>query len=152
MHAKKMIEANAIPPTDRLPLFARRYHAHNPEAGKKASMEGFVSAAPPHRKPNSSQERRPSPPSNSSVSQKIIASSNAARLVSQTQRVAKPDGSSAQNHDAHTATFSLKHRRAIKKMGMQVSAEKILFNISSASADDRVYIPKSLKTPAIKNG
>src|SRR6184192_759373 len=126
MHAKKMIEANAIPPTDRLPLFARRYHAHNPEAGKKASMEGFVSAAPPHRKPNSS------------VSQKIIASSNAARLVSQTQRVAKPDGSSAQNHDAHTATFSLKQRRAIKKMGMQVSAEKILFNISRASADDRV--------------
>src|SRR5882724_1158452 len=125
MQAKNMIEATAIPPTDRLPLFARRYHAHNPEAGKKASMEGFVSAAIPHSRPNSSQGRRPSRSFSSSVSQKIIASSNAARLVSQ-------------NHDAHTATFSLKQRRAIKKMGMQVSAEKILFNISRASADDRV--------------
>src|SRR5438105_13946435 len=126
MQAKNMIEATAIPPTDRLPLFARRYHAHNPEAGKKASMEGFVSAAIPHSRPNSSQGRRPSRSFSSSVSQKMIASSNAARLLSHTQRVATPHRSSAQNHDAHAATLSSKQRRAIKKMGMQVSAEKIL--------------------------
>src|SRR5206468_11897731 len=138
MQAKNMIEATAIPPTDRLPLFARRYHAHNPEAGKKASMEGFVSAAIPHSRPNSTQGRRPSRSSNSSVSQKIIASSRAARLVSQTQRVANPEGNSAQNHDAQTATVSLKHRRAIKKMGMQVSAEKMLLTINRTSADARV--------------
>src|ERR1700745_3303739 len=113
MQAKKMIEANAIPPTDRLPLFGPRYQTHNPEAGKNASMDVFVSAAIPHRRPNSSQGRRPSRSSNATVSQKMIASSRAARLVSQTQRVANPEGSSAQNHDAHTATFSLKQRRAI---------------------------------------
>src|SRR6266704_2972824 len=138
MQAKNMIEATAIPPTDRLPLFARRYHAHNQDAGKKASMEGFVRAAIPHSRPNSSQGLIPSRSSKSSASWKMIASSNAARLVSQTHRVAKPDGSSAQNHDAHPATLSSKQRRAIRKIGMHVNAEKTLFNISRTSADDRV--------------
>src|SRR6266566_2086564 len=138
MQARNMIEAAARPTTDRLPSFDRRYNTQSPEASKNANMEGFVRAAIPHSRPNSIQGRMPSRSSSWSVSQKMIASSNAARLVSQTHRVAKPDGSSAQNHDAHTATFSLKQRRAIKKMGMQVSAEKILFNISRASADDRV--------------
>src|SRR5947209_18513093 len=115
MQAKNMIEATAIPPTDRLPLFARRYHAHNPEAGKKASMVGFVSAAIPHSRPNSSEGRRPSRSFSSRVSPNMIASSNAASLVSHTHRVAKPDGSSAQNHDAPTATYSLNQRRAFKK-------------------------------------
>src|SRR5246127_5446503 len=138
MQAKNMIEAAATPPSDRLPRFARRYHTHNPEVGKNDNMEVLVSVAIPHSSPNSNQGHRPSCSSTSSVSQKMIASSNAARLVSQTHRVAKPDGSSAQNHDAHTAIFSSKHRLAIKKMGTQVSAEKILFNISSASAEDRV--------------
>src|SRR5438105_3631232 len=138
MHAKNTIEATATPAADRLPSLERRYKAQSPDAGKNASMEGFVRAAIPHRKPNSSQGRRPSRSSSSSVSQKMIASSNAARLVSQTQRVAKPDGSSAQNHDAHPATLSSKQRRTIRKIGMHVNAEKTLFNISRASADDRV--------------
>src|SRR5690242_18770292 len=124
MHAKKMIEAAATPPIDRLPRCPLRYHAHNPEAGKNDNMEVLVSAAIPHSSPNSNQGNRPSCSSSSSVSQKMIANSNAARLVSQTHRVAKPDGSSAQNHDAHTAIFSPKHRLASKKMGTQVSAEK----------------------------
>src|SRR5207244_12333527 len=101
MQAKNMIEATAIPPTDRLPLFARRYHAHNPEAGKKASMEGFVSAAIPHSRQNSSQGRRPSRSFSSSVSQKIIASSNDARLVYQIHRVVNTDGNRAPNLYAH---------------------------------------------------
>ena len=46
----------------------------------------------------------------------------------QTQRVDQymTVGKSAQAHALHTPTFSLKHFRAIKKIGMQVSAEKTL--------------------------
>src|SRR6266705_6099333 len=152
MQAKNMIEAAATPAADRLPSVKRQYNTQSPEASKNANMEGFVSAAIPHSSPNSIQGRIPSCSSSWSVSQKMIASSNAARLVSQTHRVAKPDGSSAQNHDAHPATLSSKQRRAIRKIGMHVNAEKTLFNISRTSADDRVSMPKSLKTPAIKNG
>src|SRR5215468_3713113 len=135
MQARNMIEASAIPANDRLPRLARWYQAHNTQAGKNASMEVFVSAAIPQSSPSSSQGCRPSRCSNSSVRKKIVASSRAARLVSQTQRVANPEGMSAHNHEAHTATFSLKHRRAIRKMGMHVSAEKMPFKISRTSAD-----------------
>src|SRR5438876_1959047 len=124
MQAKNMIEATATPPIDRLPRFARRYHTHNPEAGKNDNIEVLVSAAIPHSSPNSNQGRIQSCSSSSSVSQKMIASSNAARLVSHTQRVAKQDSSSAQNQDAQAATFALKQRSPHKEVGIAVSADK----------------------------
>jgi len=44
-------------------------------------------------------------------------------------------GSSAHAHADPTATFWEKMRRAMRKMGMQVKAEKALFNVSSTNAE-----------------
>src|SRR3954467_999363 len=72
-----------------------------------------------------------------SVIQKSKVNKNVAKLVSQTQRVAQviTEGNKAQNQQVHRATFSLKHFRPIKKIGIQVSAEKILLMASSTTAD-----------------
>ena len=88
----------------------------------------LVSAATPQSKPNCSQGFNPSFSSIVSVNQKITASNSAARLVSQTQRVHQKitEGNSAHVQALQTATFSLKHLFAMRKIGMQVSAEKIL--------------------------
>src|SRR6478609_11734861 len=80
-------DASTIPASELLPRFHRRYHTHNPEAGRNASREVLVSPAIPHRNPNSNQGLSPFRSSRSSASQKISASRKAARLVSHTQRV-----------------------------------------------------------------
>ena len=66
-----------------------------------------------------------------------MASNRAARLVSHTQRVHQymTAGSKAQSQAVQTATVSSKHRLPIRKMGMQVSAEKTLLMPSKTNAD-----------------
>src|SRR5580704_4423286 len=133
----KTTDASTTPPSERLPRFQRRCQGHNPETGRKASREVLVRALTPHSNPNHSHGFHPSFSSSSRVSQKITASSRAARLVSHTQRVHQymTDGSKAQSHEVQTATFSLKQRLAIRKIGMQVSAEKTLLMLSRTNAE-----------------
>ena len=137
MQAKKTIDASTTPPRDRLPHCARRYQAHNPAAGRNESREVLLNAVMPQSKPNSIQGIQPSRSSRVRASQKIVVSNNAARLVSQIARVHQnmTFGSRAQAHAEPTATFSEKILRAIRKIGMQVSAEKTLFVVSSTKAD-----------------
>src|SRR5581483_1211502 len=87
MTAKKSNDANATPVNDDLPRRPRRYHAHSPDAGRKASSTGLFNAAIPQSAPNSAQGLKPSRSSMPSDSQKITAISSADRLVSHTQRV-----------------------------------------------------------------
>jgi hypothetical protein len=117
--------------------FDRRYQTHSPDAGRNESREVFVKAEIPQSRPNSSHGFHPLRSSKSRVSQKISASRSAAKLVSQTQRVHQyiTEGNNAQVHEVQTATFSLKHRFAIRKIGTQVNAEKKLLMESSTSAD-----------------
>ena len=84
----------------------------------------------------------------------MSASSSAARLVSQTQRVHQymTGGNTAHSQAVQTANFSLKHRLAIRKIGMQVSAEKKLFRPSSTSAEAWRVNPEQPENPAIRNG
>src|SRR6267154_4087380 len=121
MAATKKAEAKTTPPKERFPLFDRRHHAHSPDAGRNDSNETFVSAATPQSTPNPIHGVGPSKSSSFRVSQKIKASSSAARLVSHTQRVDQyiTEGKSAQVHAVQTETFSLKHFFAIKKIGTQ---------------------------------
>ena len=97
-----------------------------PDAGRNASSTVLFSAAMPHSRPNSSQGIMPSRSSMVSASQKITASNNADRLVSHTQRVHHDIdiGQKSPSPGGPTATFSEKIRRAIRKIGMQVSAEE----------------------------
>src|ERR1700686_1560296 len=150
MVAAKKTDANAIPASDGFPAFHRRYHTHNPDAGKNEISEVFVSAATPHSKPNPIHGVRPFSSSSSSVSQKMTASNKAARLVSHTQRVDQyiTIGNNAHPHALHTATFSLKHFRAIRKIGMHVSAENTLLMVSKIKAEACGNIPAILKTAA----
>src|ERR1700736_2259698 len=140
MHAMNTSDAAPTPASERWPRLMRRYQAHSPDAGRNASREVLARPATPHSSPNSSQGRSPWRSSSSRVSQKISASSSAARLVSHTQRVHQymTNGVSAHSQAVHTATFSLKHRLAIRKMGAQVSAEKRLLIVSRTSAEARV--------------
>src|SRR5438270_10362261 len=126
-----------MPANERLPRFQRRYQIHRPDAGRNERRDELVSAATPQSRPNPTQGIRPSSSSNFKASQKIAASSSAARLVSQTQRTLQyiTVGSKAHAHALNTATFSLKHFRATKKIGMQVSAEKRLLIASKINAD-----------------
>src|ERR1700733_13433567 len=139
IHAAKMIAASMTPPSERLPSLARWYQTHNPETGRKESKAVLVSPATPHSKPNCSQDLGPSSASMVSVRKKITASSSAARLVSHTQRVHQKitDGSSAQVQAVHTATFSWKHLFAIRKIGTQVRAEKMLLMLSRTRSETR---------------
>src|SRR3954470_14217511 len=125
------------PAKDRFPVLHRRYHGHNPDAGRNVTSEVLVSTATPQSRPNAIHGVAPSKFSNSNASQKIIASKNAARLVSHTQRVDQYMivGNSAQPHALHTATFSLKHLRAIRKIGTHVNAEKILLIVRRMNAE-----------------
>src|SRR5436305_8322323 len=113
MAAKKKIVAITTPAKDRFPVLDRRYHAHNPDAGRNVTSEVLVRTATPQSTPNPTQGMAPSRFSNSNVSQKMAARKKAARLVSQTQRVDQymTVGSSAQPHALETATLSLKHLR-----------------------------------------
>src|SRR6267154_1715753 len=128
MQATNTSAASTTPVMEGLSRFARRYHAHNPAAGRNASREVLVRPAIPHSSPNCSHEVNPFLSSRSRVSQKMRASSSAARLVSHTQRVHQymTGGNTAQSQAVQTASFSLKHFLAIRKIGMQVSAEKRL--------------------------
>src|SRR6267143_3669933 len=87
MQAKKIAAATTTPLSDGLYFFARRYHAHNPEAGKNATSTVLASAASPQSSPNASHGFRPSRSSMVSVSQKRLVSRSAEKLVSHTQRV-----------------------------------------------------------------
>ena len=91
----------------------------------------------PQSSPNANQGGHPSRSSRVRASQKTAVSNNADRLVSQTQRVHQNMtlGSRAQAHDEPTATFSENIRRAIRKIGAHVSAEKTLFIASNTKAD-----------------
>src|SRR5579863_6407161 len=113
MHAKKTTDANTTHANDRLPLFARRYQAHNPAAGRNASSDVPFSATIPHNSPNSNHGSQPSRSSMVSVSQNRIARSSAERLVSHTARVHQNMmlGSKAHAHAEITATFSENMRR-----------------------------------------
>src|SRR6266851_3110125 len=122
MVAAKNNAANTPPASADLPFFEDPYQAHNPEGGRNESREVLVRATTPQSMPNAIQGMTPVSSSISSVSQKITASSSAARLVSHTERVDQnmAKGSSAHIQEVQTATFSLKHRRAMRKTGMQV--------------------------------
>src|ERR1700693_2118857 len=130
-------DASTTPASEDVPRLQRRYHAHSPEAGRNASREVLVRPAIPQSSPNSSHGFSPSLSSRSKVSQKISASKSAARLVSQTQRVHQymTGGITAQSQADQMASFSPKHLLAIRKIGMQVSAEKKLFRPSKTSAE-----------------
>ncbi len=52
MQAKKTTDASTTPANDRLPRRARRYHTHNPEAGRNESREVLLNAVTPHSNPN----------------------------------------------------------------------------------------------------
>lgn len=97
----------------------------------------LVNAVTPHSNPNVNQGFQPSRSSSVSASQKIVVSSSVDKLVSHTHRVHQniTFGSSAQVHADHTATFIENTRRAIRKIGMQVSAENALLSVSSTKAD-----------------
>src|SRR5713226_1644364 len=114
------------PTSDGLPFFQRRYQAHKPDAGRNETREVLVSAATPQSRPKAIHGFAPSISSSCRVSQKMTAKSRAARLVSHTQRVHQyiTDGSRAHDQAVHIATLSLKHFRAIRKIGTQVRAEK----------------------------
>src|SRR5246127_1765283 len=137
MQAKKTTDASSTPAKDRLPAFARRYHAHSPAAGRNASSDVPFSATIPHSSPNSNQGSKPSRSSMVSVSQKRIARSSAERLVSHTARVHQNImlGSKAQAHADPTATFSENMRRAIRKIGTHVSAEHTLLKVRITNAE-----------------
>src|SRR5689334_23101578 len=152
--AMKIHEASTTPASERFPARHRRCQIHNPDTGRNASREVLVSAEMPQSRPKAAHGRQPPRSSMSSVSQKISASKNAARLVSQTQRVHQyiTDGSRAHSHPLQTATFSSKTFRAIRKMGMQVSAENRLLIESRITADAGVYTPVILNTEATRNG
>src|SRR5258708_4754409 len=137
MQAKKTADANTTPAADLLPRFARRCHAHNPAAGRNDSREVLLSAMMLHISPNSSHGSQPSRSSKVRVSQKMVASKSAARLVSHTERVHQnmTFGSRAHAQAEPTATFSEKIRLAIRKIGTQVSAEKILLIVSNTNAE-----------------
>src|SRR5947209_5089849 len=128
--------ASTTPEIDRLPRLARRYQAHKPDAGRKESNDVLLSAARPQSKPNCSHGSKPSRSSNVRVNQKMVAMSRAARLVSQMARVHQNItlGSKAHAQADPTTTFSEKIRRAIRKIGMHVSAENRLFTVSSTKA------------------
>src|SRR3974390_64443 len=97
----------------------------------------LFNATIPQSSPNSSQGRQPSRSSMVSESQRITASRSADKLVSQMARVHQNMtlGSRAQAHAEPMATFSENIRRAIRKMGRQVSAEQMLFMVSSTKAE-----------------
>src|SRR5947207_4814518 len=137
MVAEKKTVASRTPATEDFPLFQRRYHGHSPDAGKNESREVLVKAATPQSRPKAIHILVPSNSSSFSASQKMSAKSSAARLVSHTQRVLQyiTVGSSAHPQAVHTATFSLKHLRAIRKIGMQVRAEKMLLRLSRMRAE-----------------
>src|SRR5215831_7986314 len=137
MHAKKISDAATTPGNDRFPRCARLYHAHKPAAGRKESREVPFRAISPHSTPNSIQGSQPSRSSSVSASQNAVASSRAERLVSHTARVHQNItlGSKAHAHAEPTATFSEKTRLAIRKVGMQVRAEKALFSVKSTKAE-----------------
>src|SRR5580658_387514 len=137
MHAKNTTEASTTPAKDCLPLRARRYHAHKPAAGRNDNNDVLLSAVTPHSSPNWNQGSQPSRSSSVSASQKIVVSSSAARLVSQIARVHQNItlGSRAHAQAEPTATFSENIRRAIRKIGTQVRAEKVLFIVSNTNAD-----------------
>src|SRR6476661_2284037 len=136
-HAKKTTDASSTPAKDRLPLFARRYQAQSPAAGRKESREVPFRAMSPQSNPNSSQGSQPSRSSRVRASQKTVASSRADRLVSHTARVHQNItlGRSAHAHAAPMATFSENIRFAIRKIGTHVRAEKTLFTTSSTNAE-----------------
>src|SRR5579872_1692872 len=125
MQAKKMKAERTTPASDRFPDFARRYHAHNPAAGKNDKREVLFSAMIPHSRPNSNHGHHPSPSSSLSVSQMTVANSNADKVVSQIHRVHQnmTFGRSAHAQADTIATFAEKIRRAILNIGTQVSAE-----------------------------
>src|SRR5579872_2283599 len=137
MHAKKMTAASTTPAIDRLPHFARRYHVHNPAAGRNDSREVLLRAVMPQSSPNLIHGSQPSRSSMVSASQKIVVRSSAARLVSHTARAHQnmTFGSKAHAQAEPTATFSENIRCAIRKIGMQVSAEKMLLIVSSTNAE-----------------
>src|SRR6266481_3901944 len=123
MQAKNTSPDSTTPVSEDLPRCQRRYHAHSPEAGRNASREVLARTAIPQSKPNWIHGTSPSLSSRSSVSQ--------------TQRVHQyiTDGLTAHSQAVQIASFSSKHRLAIRKMGMQVSAENRLLIISSTSAE-----------------
>src|SRR5436305_7153952 len=126
MVAAKKIEASTTPRIDFFLCFERRYQSHNPDTGRNESSETLVSAATPQSTPNPIHGAVPSRSSILSVSQKISASSSAARLVSHTHRVDQyiTDGSSAHVHAVHNVTFSLKLFFSIMKYGIHVNDEE----------------------------
>src|SRR6266852_5743640 len=136
MQTTNTSDASATPASEGLLRFQRRYPHHTPEAGRNASMEVLVSPAIPHNSPNLSHGFNPLRSSRSRVSQKISARSSAARLVSQTHRVHQymTGGITAHSQAVQIANFSSKHRLAIRKIGMQVSAEKKLLRPSRTTA------------------
>src|SRR5579862_3468825 len=137
MHAQNTAADSATPAKDRFPRPARRYHAHNPVAGRKASRDVPFSAITPHNNPKPNQGSQPSRSSITSVSQMTRANNRADRLVSQMARVHQNMtlGSNAHAHADPTATFSENMRRAIRKIGMHVSAEQKLLKLKITMAD-----------------
>src|ERR1700722_1461305 len=137
MHAKKTAAASATPTSDFLPRCERCHQAHSPAAGRNDNNVVLSKAATPQSNPNSSQGSQPSRSSSVSASQKSVVSNSADRLVSHTQRVHQnmTFGNRAQAQVEPTATFSEKIRRAIRKIGMHVRAEKTLLRANSTKAE-----------------
>src|SRR5271165_2024474 len=87
MVAAKNSAASATPASGDLPFFHDPCHAQSPETGRNASREVLVRPATPHSMPKAIHGFAPERSSISSVSHKITANSNAAKLVSHIKRV-----------------------------------------------------------------
>src|SRR5947209_18070325 len=120
--AKKTTDAETTHARDFLLTFGRRYHVHNPAAGRNASRDVPFRAMTPQSRPKPNHGRQPSSSSIARQSQIASASSSAERLVSHIARVHQNMtlGSSAHAHADHRATFSENMRRAMRKIGMHV--------------------------------
>src|SRR5271170_5000692 len=82
---KNTNEESTTPAIDGRP---RRYlcrHTQRPQNGRKASIAGFARAPTPHNTPNSVHPRQPGHCCSSRESQKINASINGVKVVSQIQ-------------------------------------------------------------------
>src|SRR5690348_16408600 len=105
-----MIPASSSPGIAFSAHFLRLHNTHKNENGRNDRQVGLVSAVTPQSAPKPTNANTPRF-SISSVSQKIMLSRNAVRLVSHTHRTDQyiTYGSTAHVHADHSATFSSKH-------------------------------------------
>src|SRR3954468_12726022 len=114
--AQKINEATATPAIDFRPALCLRYHAQNPETGRKEIVDGFVSATTPHKAPNHTHAPAPSRSSTWTATRKMSASRKGEMVGSHTQRIDQYQtyGNNPHAHVDQRASTSPSVLRAIK--------------------------------------